>query len=302
MSQHAMGTTRQHVVVDSKWRRDSQYPNTWAYAVTFPETFRNVTSLDLVQAFIPNTQQTIHAYNCKFQFTPDGLPTVTITIPAGNYEPPLLLRTIESELENSGVSNPSFQLAQDTNIVSFSCTTPFSLPFASGDEAGRSIHPYLGFPNLDIENGESVVGMYAMSLPPPAFVIVDVAEVPPLGKKKAYSLQHEVPSVFSTRPELMETPYVGLVPMNTEFQTIQFWKGSSVDTLQRSFQPVDLRQITISMRDDKGNPYDANSYNHVLVFEIHQLSQPELPLMCNGNNRLPGPSPWGVNCRYPFAC
>ena len=297
-------SSRQHVVVDSKWRRDAQYPNSWSYAVTFPETFRNVTSIDLVQAFIPNTQQTVHAFNNKFQCTPDGLDPITVTIPPGNYEPPLLLTQIESELTSQGVVNPKFQLASDTNVVSLTCDTPFVLPFASGDQASKSIHPYLGFPNLDTSLSNSTQGLYAMSLPPPAFVTVDVEEVPVSGKKKAYALQHEVPTVYSTRPELMETPYIGLVPLNNDFQTLQFWKSNSTDVLTRTFQPIDLRQITITVRDDKGNLYDANSYDHQLVFQIHQLSQPELPLMCQGNNRIPGPpnSVWNVNCRYPYAC
>lgn len=291
---------RQHVVVDSKWRRDTKFPNNWSYVVSFPETFRNVTSVDLVQAFIPSTQQTIHAFNSKFQCTPQGQPTVTITIPQGNYEPPLLLTAIQEQLTGNGINNPNFQLAPETNVVTFTCDTPFSLPFASGDQAGTSIHPYLGFSNIDVDNVTSASGFYAMSLPPPTFVTVDIAEVPSAGKRKNYSLQREVPSVYTTRPELMEVPFIGLVPLNTDFQTIQFWKAGDCDLIHRVFPPIDMRQFSITIRDDKGNLYDANSYNHVLVFQITQLSTPELPLMCNANNRAPGPSPWGVNCRFPY--
>lgn len=292
--------TKQQIVVNSKWRRETQYPHNWAYAVTFPETFRNVTSIDLVQAFIPNTQQTVHAFNSKFQITPEDGPTVTITIPGGNYEPPLLLAEIQNDLAVNGIDNPVLTLSPDTNIVTLTSDTPFTLPFATGDEAAASVHPNLGFSNVDVRGVTSATGFFSMSLPPPTFLTVDIAEVPSVGKRKGYTLEYEVPATYSTRPELMETPFVGLVPMNTEYQTTQFWKANDSDVLKRPFQPVDLRQVTITLRDDKGNAYDANNYDHMLVFQITQLAPPALPLMCNANGRAPGPSPWGVNCRLPF--
>lgn len=292
--------TKQQIIVDSKWRRETQHPNSWAYVITFPDTFRNVTSIDLVQAFIPNTQHTIHSFNSKFQITLQGQPTLTITIPHGNYEPPLLLTEIQNDLADNGVPNPLFSLAPDTNVVTFTCDTPFSLPFATGDQAAGSVHPYLGFSNIDIEDVTAATGFFAMSLPPPTFLTVDIAEIPPVGKRKGYTLEYEVPAVYSTRPELMETPFVGLVPLNTDFQTMQFWKAAESDVLQRPFQPIDVRQVSITVRDDRGKLYDANNYDHTLVFQITQLNPPALPLMCNANGRAPGPSPWGVNCRLPF--
>ena len=290
----------QQIVVDSKWRRTSQCPNNWQYIISFPESLHNVTSLDLVQAFIPNTQQTVHTFNSNFQCTLEGQDTITVSIPTGNYEPPLLLTAIQDRLTAAGVPNPQLILSSDTNIVTMTCDEPFSLPFATGDEAENSIHPYLGFSNIDISNVTTASGVYAMSLPPPRYVTVAVDEIPLLGKKKGYTLQYEVPRVFNTRPELLKVPFNGLVPLNTDFQTYKFWKASSVDVLQKTFQPIHIRQFSITIRDDRGNFYDANGYNHVLIFQISQLNNPELPLMCPGNNRFPGPSAWGVNCRVPY--
>ena len=289
---------RQQVVVDSKWRRVSSHPNPWSYVISFPETFQNVTSLDLVQAFIPNTQRTVHQFNCKFQAMASGGPTVTVDIPLGSYEPPLLLEAIQSGLSAAGLPNPALTYDPDVNIVTISCDQPFSLPFASGHFADRSIHQYLGFSNLDITDVLTVTAPFAISFPPPVFVTVAVDEIPV--KKKGYALQHQVPGTYDTRPELMETPYDGLVPIDTDFQTLKFWKASSTDVLKQRFQPRDIRQFSVTVRDDKGNYYDSNGYNHALVFELTQLATPELPLMCPANNRAPGLSPWGVNCQLPF--
>ena len=291
---------RQHVLVDSKWRRLSAYPNSWTYAITFPECFRNVVSLDLIKAIVPNTQQTVHAFNSKFQFNVVGGAVQTIDIPPGNYEPPLLLTVIQQGLEAAGLPNPVVALSPDSNIVTISCDSQLSFPFASGDQASSSIHPYLGFSNLDIDSVNTVSSPFAMSLPPTPYVTVEVDEVPRSAKKRAYSLQYEVPILYNTRPELLELPCDGIVFLDTDAETYKFWQAASTEIIQQKFQPLDMRQFTITLRDDKGKLYDSNMYNHTLVFEILQQVPPDLPLMCDGNNRIPGPPRWGIPCHLPF--
>lgn len=290
---------RLHLAIDSKFRQHDRYPNAWRYAVGLPEPLHNVVAVDLVRAFMPNTQQTVHTFNNVFQCTPVGRQTITVTIPPGNYEPTLLLTYVRNALQDAGLANPQLSLATDTNIVTVSADEPFVLPFGSGDKQPTSIHRYLGFSNVDTQAGLTAVAFYAMALPPPTFVTVRIDEVPRMGCRRAYRMEREVPAGFNTRPELQERLYTGLVPMDTDFQTFKFHAATALEVLQQEFPPIDLRQLTVSIEDDKGNPYDANGYDHSLVLQAVTLEPPEVPLMCPGNNRLPGPSPWGARCRLP---
>lgn len=296
-----MGTRRRtQIVVDSKFRRNATHPHSWHYAVTLPEPVHNVVAVDLVRAQVPNTQRTVHAFNEWFQFRPVGGAPVDVRIPVGNYEPPLLLSAIQDQLTAAGVADASLTLAPDTNVVTVASSQPFVLPFGSGDKQDTSIHRYLGFSNLDTPAGTAATGFYAMSLPPPSFVTVALAEVPRSGCRRAYRLQSEVPAAFNTRPELEEQLFTGLVPLDTDFQASKFFVAGQSEVLGQEFQPVDVRSLTVTLRDDKGNPYDSNGYDHTLVLQLVTLEPGELPLMCPGNNRLPGRSAWGARCAGPF--
>ena len=290
---------RLQIVIDSKFRRFDRHPNSWHYVVGLPETLHNVVSLDLIRAFVPNTQQTVHKFNNVFQMTPAGSATVTVSLTPGSYEPALLLTAIQSGLQDAGVANPLVTLAPDTNLVTIQADQSFTLPFGSGDRQGSSIHRYLGFSNIDTQSATEVTGFYPLSLPPPTYVTVSVAEIPRAGCKRNYRMFQEVPATYSSRPELEEELFTGLIPFDCDYQTFKFFTASPTEILRAEISPVDIRQLTLDIRDDKGNPYDAGGYDHVLVFEVVTLEPPDLPLMCPGNARLPGPSPWGVQCQ-PF--
>lgn len=291
--------TRRLMLIDSKWRRVSQCPDPWAYAVALPEPIKNVVAVDLVSAIMPNTQRTVNRFNSKFQITPDGRNTVTVDIPQGNYEPALLLSTLQQLLQDAGVANPIFTYAADTNIVTFTSDLPFSLPFSSGDANQASIHEDLGFGNTDVVGVTTVTAPFAMLLPPPSYVTVDLPGLPWDSKNRSYIQQGD--SVSDPRMQLSPSTFLGVVTLDTDYQTFKYWKASSQEVMRQTFPPIDLRQIAVELRDDKGNLYDSNGYDHTLVLEVTQLLPSPPPQMCPGNNRLPGPSAWGVNCQYPFA-
>lgn len=288
-----------HIIIDSKFRRFSKYPNSWHYSVPLPEPLRNVVSMDLIRAFMPNTQETVHRFNNHFQMLLSSGQIVDVTLDTGNYEPALLLSAIQGNLVSAGVQNPVLSLAPDTNLVSITADEPFSLLFGSGNLADTSIHRYLGFSNIDTASATEATGFYPMALPPPAFVTVSVAEIPRGGCKRVYKMQQESPPVYSGIPELNEQLYVGLIPLDCDYQTFKFHLTTTTEVLGLQFQPTDIRSLTIDIKDDMCKPYDADNYDHALVFQVTTLEAPDLPLMCPGNNRLPGPSPWNVQCRFP---
>lgn len=288
------------IVLDSKFRRFARYPNSWHYSLGLPEPVHNVVAVDLVRAIMPNTQQTVHAFNSFFQLTPAGGETVTVQVPAGNYEPPILLTAVGEALQAAGVAGASLTVDSATSLVTVSADEPFALPFGSGNKQETSLHRYLGFSNADTSVATSATGFYAMALPPPAYVTVSLAEVPRPGCRRAYRLQNDLPPGFNTRPGLQEELYTGLVTLDTDYQTSKFFTAPTADVLEQEFKPVDVRALTVDVKDDKGNPYDSNGFDHVLVLQLVTLEPPDLPLMCPGNNRVPGPSPWGAQCAGPF--
>lgn len=282
--------------MDSKLRRFDRFPNNWEYTVGLPEALLNVVSVDLIRAFVPNTQQTIHGFNNILQIQPAGRPVVDVVIPTGNYEPPLLLSQIQTQLADVGLGNPQISASTDSNIVTISADDAFSMPFGTGNRAQTSIHRYLGFSNVDSPESTTATGYYAMQLPPAIYITVLIDGVPRAGCRRSFSMQAEVPVAYNTRPELEENLFTGLIPLDTDQQTYKFYQAATHEVLRQEFPPKDFRQLSVRLQDDKGHPYDANGYDHTLVFEFVTEEAGRLPLMCPGNNRVPGPSRWGAPC------
>ena len=79
------GSISKHIVVDSRDRNYTLYPNSNKYRIDLPQELRDVTSIELTLAQIPNTYYNISNNNNIFYISETPNNIVSINIPEGQY-------------------------------------------------------------------------------------------------------------------------------------------------------------------------------------------------------------------------
>jgi hypothetical protein len=94
------GTITKQIVIDSRDRDYLKYPDSNRYRVEITEEFRDVTSLELILAQIPNTFYNIAQENNKFYISEENDPIQIIDIPIGQYNNQQLLNILNGSKGN----------------------------------------------------------------------------------------------------------------------------------------------------------------------------------------------------------
>ena len=127
-------------VVDSKDRNRDVYPSQNEYAIEFSSPFKNVYSLEILDASIPRTHYIIEATNNKLYYNINGGEYQLITIDIGNYSHLTMIEELNNKFNsNISVSNLSSP-ADKRNQYIFTSNTPFSF-----DIKNSTIGEVLGF-------------------------------------------------------------------------------------------------------------------------------------------------------------
>lgn len=105
------GRQSRKFVVDSHDRNKLLYPNPNNYSINIPTAYRDVISIQLVKAYIPNTDYFINDSANKFMFQElESSEPICITIPSGDYTPQSLQDILKS------LMNAGSEIANDTDI------------------------------------------------------------------------------------------------------------------------------------------------------------------------------------------
>jgi hypothetical protein len=79
------GSISKHIVIDSRDRNYTLYPNSNKYRIDLPQELRDVTSIELTLAQIPNTYYNISDSNNVFYISENPNNIVSVNIPEGQY-------------------------------------------------------------------------------------------------------------------------------------------------------------------------------------------------------------------------
>lgn len=79
------GSISKHIIIDSRDRNYTLYPNSNKYRIDLPEELRDITSIELTLAQIPNTYYNISENNNVFYISESPNNIVSINIPEGQY-------------------------------------------------------------------------------------------------------------------------------------------------------------------------------------------------------------------------
>ena len=94
------GTITKHIVIDSRDRDYLKYPSSSKYRVEITEDLRDVTSIELSLAQVPNTYYNIAVQNNTFYIGDENEKIYSVEIPEGQYTNELLLETLNGKYGN----------------------------------------------------------------------------------------------------------------------------------------------------------------------------------------------------------
>ena len=146
------GTIPDIEVVCSSDRNYTLYPNPGNYVIKLKDIYKNVTSVTLFNAHIPNSSYNINRNNLIY-FRETMCEQLVAEIPEGDYKPDILVTNIENALNSVGDSKYTVTLNNLTNKVSITSDLSggeniFSLNFLGLEREkypNRSIGKRLGF-------------------------------------------------------------------------------------------------------------------------------------------------------------
>lgn len=279
------------LVVDSRSRHHgtdtipSEEPNDYKYV--FPYAYKDITSIELVNAEIPNSGYTIENTHNALRFIISGT-TYDITVPVGNYDIASLCTALQSAM-NADSSGFIVTASTINNLITISNSSSFQLIFIDGTEAhgndttpiyndrtgstmtfnnngqnkyrANTIAPVLGFERLDRSGAFTYTGKYSYNLRINKYLILSIENMDRLD-----SYNKTVNGSFCIIPLEDSTSNFNLHPNYGEIDNDAY-----VKYFQQPLRSLD--QMHIRFYDLDGNLYNFHGHDHFLMFKISTMER-----------------------------
>lgn len=168
--------------LDSRDRDRTLWPTPGEFRVEFAEPFKLVFSLDVIDAQIPRTQETVNENSNQLAVTPpDGLQRV-VSLELGSHTDTSLIDALNTQLNPLGIT-ASFESAP-ANLrltLKFTCSRRFSF-----DMAKSTINKIIGFDELAYNHRKLGINFYGDPAEPHTFYSMITSPV----SSSVYSWQH----------------------------------------------------------------------------------------------------------------
>ena len=241
------GLCSRHVIIHSSKRNHELYPNVNRYEYKLSEKIRNVYSIELIKANIPNTAYTISNYNnCLFVQTNDS-PSRLIKLQDGIYDVVTFIGILnETFLENNVPIECKFNA-----ILSKIVYTPTN---------SSTIKIFLNLPNSPINE---------LGFPPETIIV----------SKETLS-SHRI-DLFGTRhinihledlPTTNDNNVLETIMCHPKTNLITYTPKSSYRNTMILKRAVDIHKLSVYFSETKNGkevPYDFNGVNHSLVIRFN---------------------------------
>lgn len=259
------------IAVDSSSRDNPATTGPSDYVYTFPETYRDVLSIELVNTIIPNGNYNITPNNnVLYMRATTGLGGVAegqspdeLIVPPGLYNNTELCNVINQVIEdNYGQADIVMTYDDISDKYTFTSADDgnrrhFAFYFQYTD---RSIGNFLGFNNEYYVSANYVITAPNVSdLEMAGSAILKITSL-----ERVDSNNDSIQNCFSIVPLDTISPNFGMLK---DGETIQN------DKIVHYFhQPQRLNALRIQITDFRGYPIEFNGYEHLLVFKITTLS------------------------------
>ena len=264
------------LVVDSSKRDYSLFPDPGRYVFTLTKPYRDVTSVELVQANIPDSSYTINGRNNLITVTSNlndtGSTTATATIPNGNYTGDTLATAYATALnaatERTGLSsNQMFRVSFSSTTQLLTVIGPTKQQVVNTDLVDNAFTLVVG----GINNADYPLGLGGTSL------VVAIAVAPSVALPHSVVLRPDKFAIMNIQG--MERCDGNSNALMNCFCIIPIDSASEVidnDTYIYHFpEPLPkLNKMDITFTAMDGTTFDFNGREHFLIFEIKSLNRP----------------------------
>lgn len=298
------------LVIDSRDRNSDVYPDPNKYTIKLDPPYKQVTSVELVTADIPNSGYVIEeSHNLiYFQETAAQVSAGTYTtaeVPVGNRSISNIADQIASVMTAASTTGSTYTCTVNdyTNLVTITQsvagtasvfnllfeglrtkTDPPSFKDSNGDYCGayktlyktRSIGPIIGFKREDYSGSTTYTGTYAYNLKVDKYIIIYI--------NKSHG-EMDFGRIDAVNDNVKGSFCV--VPLDSSVNNFEYAKNYNTcdnDRYIKYFtQPVpEINQLDIEFRDSEGNLFNFNGHDHTLIFQFtsntrqRQFVEPDL--------------------------
>lgn len=246
------------IVIDSKDRQQSNYPNPNEYTIVFDDDINDVVSAQLISADVPFTSYLINDNFKSLHVTLDGA-TTEITLTVGDYTASSLASHIEAKLNQLSSNNFSVSYDSIKDNFRFRSKVAFSLVF---NNVTNPLNSLLGF------NQQT----YASAISSEIDAYVNVVQSP---YRKNFDYNKYIYLVI----DQFDLNKGNAKPINKSYAALteQYTQLSINDKpkIIKYFSPTipRLSKISISFYDRYGNRYDFQNQDHRLEFLFTSFKQ-----------------------------
>ena len=269
------------VAIGSRDRNIAIYSDPAKYVINLSQSYKQVTSIELVSADIPNTgyvveetRNLLHFQDTKQQ--EDNGSYYEVTLPVGNYSIDAstglsIRKNIEDQMNDaSDGSVYSVSVNTYTNKITIeqvSGSGLLNLLFKGKEEnysygkkrtkyRENSIGHMIGFERRDYTGDISYTGSYSYNLTIDNYLVMKVNDY------------NRIDSVNSN----VQDAYC-LIPLDTTINNFSYAKNCDYirnDRYVKVFpEPIpELNKISIEFLDPSGNLFNFNGHDHILIFEV----------------------------------
>lgn len=238
------------VIVDSRIRNTSLFPNQNKYDIEFDDNIDDIISCRLIYSDIPTPMYLVNSNFNKIVIT-IGSTDYTITLTNGNYTPVELATEIQTKLNSLGLATFGVTYVTLTDNYTFSCDTSFTLKFAG---YVNPLNQLLGFSVANyVSNVSNIVkSVFRRNFEYNNYLIMDIEQFDVIKSADQY-----LDKTFAIIP----ISYTNL-NLYDKFNYTKYFSP----TLNK------LSSLKIRFYDKFGNPYDFQNMDHrfELLFESHK--------------------------------
>lgn len=255
------------LIVDSRDRNDTAYPDQHNYRLNLKKIYKNIVSMELISAEVPRTGYIVNDNNNKIYFEETGGTTLTATIPPGNYDTSSLPAAIKSALEAVGGSTYTVTYNSTTNKITIASDGAggagiFNLLFDGGtenyDDSTKTIYlddsagPIIGFAKTDLSGSLTYTGQNVINLNGECYIFMIIKEF----------------RRIDSRNITVDNAFAKLV-FDNGLNSFKFYEGEQARPIKYFSPPHGkLSHLSIEFRTYSGDYYNFNGVDHSLSFEI----------------------------------
>ena len=245
-----------HMTIDSRQRDKKVYynPNNYRINLDNNNRLKNVNSIRLLEAMIPNSQYLINENNNKLDILDNATGLITpVLITIGNYS----ATTLTTELESiAGITTATF--SPSTKKLTLISSSNITILFETGDNANCSPWEVLGANKEDMVINLSNTFPNIYNLETTKFIDLAIEEIPDITNK--LMIEKEINKFRFKR-----------ISMDVDFDTDKHYR--SLEQLPYNyFTPMEFNKFSITLYDDKGRVYDSNGKDNYFIFEMTMLA------------------------------